>query len=52
MLGSAVRDEHGIEGDAGETPGLDLLPITTHLAREKELAQVCSNGFSRIQALV
>lgn len=40
MLGSAVQDPDGEEGIAGETEGLDMLPVTTTIKKFKELAQV------------
>ena len=40
MLGHSVSDPHGIEGPAGDTPGLGWLDMTTTLDTEKRLAQV------------
>ncbi len=40
MLGDGVSDPHGIEGAAGDSAGLGLLPMHTELTREKRLAQV------------
>ena len=40
MLGRSVVDPHGVEGEAGTSPGLDLLDVTTELTREKHLQQV------------
>ncbi len=40
MLGTIVRDPEGIEGPAGETPGLGLLDFTTELGGEKSLVEV------------
>ncbi len=40
MLGYEVLDPDGVEGEPGQTEGLGLLPVTTTLAKEKELAQV------------
>jgi adenosylcobyric acid synthase len=40
MLGRTVADPHGIEGEAGETPGLGLLDAHTSLLAEKQLTQV------------
>lgn len=40
MLGQRVDDPHGIEGAAGTSKALGLLPMTTELTREKRLAQV------------
>ena len=39
MLGAAVADPDGIEGEAGETRGLGLLAVDTVLTREKRLAE-------------
>jgi len=39
-LGEKVIDTAGVEGEAGETPGLAMLPVTTLLTPGKELAQV------------
>jgi adenosylcobyric acid synthase len=40
MLGGAVHDPHGVEGEPGSTAGFDLLDIETELARDKQLRQV------------
>jgi adenosylcobyric acid synthase len=40
MLGARVDDPHGVEGAAGQSPGLGLLDLDTTLTREKRLAQV------------
>lgn len=40
MLGRTVADPHGVEGAAGETPGLGLLDVETVLSPEKVLARV------------
>ncbi len=40
MLGHVVRDPLGLEGEAGETPGLGLLNVETVLAPEKILRAV------------
>lgn len=40
MLGQAVRDPLGIEGPAGETPGLGLLDVTTVMEPVKQLTRV------------
>lgn len=37
MLGRVVRDPDGVEGPAGETPGLGLLDIETRISAEKQL---------------
>jgi len=39
MLGQAILDPHGVEGDPGRTEGLGLLPVVTTLEREKTLAR-------------
>jgi cobyric acid synthase CobQ/L-threonine-O-3-phosphate decarboxylase len=43
MLGTRVSDPHGIEGAPGDSDGLGLLPVTTTLEPEKELAQISGN---------
>jgi adenosylcobyric acid synthase len=40
MLGKSVTDPDGIEGAAGETPGLGLLDLTTDMTPEKSLTRV------------
>ncbi|MEY8829391.1 cobyric acid synthase [Sedimentitalea sp. XS_ASV28] len=40
MLGQRVRDPQGIEGPAGETPGLGLLDVVTVMEPEKRLTRV------------
>ncbi|AHM04491.1 Cobyric acid synthase [Roseibacterium elongatum DSM 19469] len=40
MLGRVVRDPDGIEGAAGETPGLGLLEIDTTLTADKRLVEI------------
>ena len=40
MLGRVLRDLHGVEGPAGETAGLGLLPVVTVMEKEKELARM------------
>lgn len=40
MLGTRVDDPHGVEEEAGSTPGLGLLDVRTVMAREKRLARV------------
>ncbi|MCK8515384.1 cobyric acid synthase [Methylonatrum kenyense] len=37
MLGTAIHDPNGLEGDAGSTPGLGLLGIETRLVPGKQL---------------
>ena len=48
MLGQAIADPHGIEGAAGETPGLGLLDVVTTMHPEKQLTCVsathCATG--------
>jgi adenosylcobyric acid synthase len=46
ILGLKVSDPHGLEGEAGETPGLGLLPVETVLEREKELSRVEGENLS------
>lgn len=40
MLGRVVADPEGIEGPAGESPGLGLLDVTTVMTPEKRLSRV------------
>jgi adenosylcobyric acid synthase len=40
MLGRSVSDPQGIEGAAGETPGLALLDVTTLMTAQKSLTRV------------
>jgi adenosylcobyric acid synthase len=40
MLGKSVADPDGIEGPAGETPGLGLLDVTTVMTPQKSLTRV------------
>jgi adenosylcobyric acid synthase len=42
MLGRVVRDPDGIEGPAGETPGLGLLDIDTTITGEKRLVEIAA----------
>jgi len=48
MLGKTILDPDGVEGSPGQTTGLDLLPLTTTLAKDKVLTRTegiwCSNG--------
>jgi adenosylcobyric acid synthase len=39
MLGNAVHDPHGVEGDPGSTPGFKLLDIETVLEKDKVLSR-------------
>jgi adenosylcobyric acid synthase len=40
MLGQAIRDPLGLEGEPGSSPGLGLLAVTTTLERDKQLRNV------------
>jgi adenosylcobyric acid synthase len=40
MLGNAIHDPHGIEGEPGSSDGLALLAMETTLEREKQLRNV------------
>lgn len=40
MLGQTIQDAHGVEGEAGTTPGLGLLAMHTELTTAKQLRQV------------
>ena len=40
MLGRAVHDPEGVEGEAGSSPGLGLLDVETTLGPEKRLTRV------------
>jgi len=42
MLGHTVSDPHGIEGMAGDTPGLGLLDVATVMHADKHLTQVAA----------
>ncbi len=48
MLGKTILDPDGVEGSPGQTAGLNLLPLTTTLTKEKVLTRTegvwCSNG--------
>lgn len=46
MLGQTIADPHAIEGDAGDSIGLGLLPLRTTLAPNKQLKNV--NGHVHI----
>ncbi len=39
MLGAMIADPEGIEGPAGQTPGLGLLDVTTTMAADKRLTR-------------
>ena len=43
MLGQMIKDPDGIEGPAGQVPGLGLLDITTVMTPEKRLAEVAGH---------
>ncbi len=40
MLGSVIRDPNGIEGPAGDMPGLGLLDVATDMVADKRLTSV------------
>ena len=40
MLGRRVRDPHGVDGPAGEAPGLGLLDVETEMGGEKSVRPV------------
>jgi adenosylcobyric acid synthase len=42
MLGRSVSDPEGIEGAAGETPGLGLLDVTTVMSPQKRLTRIAA----------
>jgi adenosylcobyric acid synthase len=42
MLGRSVGDPEGIEGPAGETPGLGLLDVATVMSAQKTLSRVAA----------
>jgi adenosylcobyric acid synthase len=42
MLGRSVADPDGIEGPAGDTPGLGLLDVTTVMSPQKTLTRVAA----------
>lgn len=42
MLGRVIADPEGIEGPAGESPGLGLLDVTTVMTPEKRLRRVAA----------
>jgi adenosylcobyric acid synthase len=44
MLGRAIRDPHGMEGDVVEAPGLGLLDIETTLTETKTLTRACGRA--------
>ncbi len=43
MLGRSVADPEGIEGPAGETPGLGLLDVTTVMTPQKTVTRVTAS---------
>jgi adenosylcobyric acid synthase len=42
MLGRSVTDPDGIEGSAGDTPGLGLLDVETVMSSEKTLTRIAA----------
>lgn len=46
MLGEVIADPYGSEGEAGESAGLHLLPLTTELSQQKTL--VNQQGYLRL----
>jgi len=48
MLGRAVHDPQGIEGDPGSTPGLGLLEVETTLTGEKRLEPAVGMTFDGV----
>ena len=46
MLGAGISDEHGVESGELQTPGLQLLPVSTRFGRDKVTTQVTA----RLQA--
>jgi len=42
ILGERLTDVTGVAGDAGDEPGLGLLPVTTRFEKEKILRQVAA----------
>jgi adenosylcobyric acid synthase len=51
MLGKTVADPGGIEGPAGETPGLGLLDVATVMTPEKSLTRVSAVHAETKQAI-
>src|SRR5260370_31073407 len=51
MLGRRVADPSGIEGSAGEAPGLGLLDVETILGKEKTLREVAGIELATGQAV-
>jgi len=47
LLGERLVDLSGVAGDAGDEPGLSLLPMTTHFERQKILRQVTAECAGR-----
>ena len=43
MLGQVLHDPYGIEGEAGSSPGLGLLDLSTTLQTHKQLHNVCGH---------
>ncbi len=44
MLGTTIRDPHGIEGNPGQTKGLGLLDVETDMTPDKRLTDVTAVG--------
>jgi adenosylcobyric acid synthase len=40
LMGKKIKDPYGVESDQKEISGLDLLPVTTHLEKEKVVREV------------
>lgn len=51
MLGHSVADPDGIEGPAGETPGLGLLDVTTVMTPDKRLTRVRAKHIASQQSV-
>jgi len=47
LLGERLVDPAGVAGDAGDEPGLGLLPVATHFERQKILRQVTAECAGR-----
>ena len=47
MLGRRIADPHGIEGPAGEIPGLGLLDVETVLTQQKALRRVIGEALGQ-----
>ena len=51
MLGKTVADPEGIEGPAGDTPGLGLLDVSTVMTPQKTLTRVNASHAATAQAI-